>query len=194
MRISKPEIRKDVKLRIQSMHDRAVSDNAICSRILCSSEFKNADYVLGYAAMNDEADISAVLDEAIKQGKKVCMPRINGSHMHFRVLSKASELYPGAFNIMEPSEDAPIFNMQLKQAYRVLVLVPGRAFTISGVRLGRGKGFYDKYFEAFEKDTHIFLMGVAYTCQIYAELPYYKHDVKMNGIASEDQLLYTQEA
>jgi 5-formyltetrahydrofolate cyclo-ligase len=28
----------------------------------------------------------------------------------------------------------------------ILVLVPGRAFTKDGKRLGRGKGFYDNYF------------------------------------------------
>jgi 5-formyltetrahydrofolate cyclo-ligase len=62
-----------------------------------------------------------------------------------------------------------------------LLIVPGLAFTKLGDRLGRGKGYYDRYLENFKGVT----IGVAFNEQILEELPLDSHDRKLNFVVSE---------
>ena len=64
----------------------------------------------------------------------------------------------------------------------ILVLVPGRAFTKDGKRLGRGKGFYDNYFSNIPQIFDIKKSGVCLPCQLLAELPATPDDVMMDNV------------
>jgi 5-formyltetrahydrofolate cyclo-ligase len=68
-----------------------------------------------------------------------------------------------------------------------LVLIPGLAFTRSGKRLGRGKGYYDRFlarcFRKFKK--HPFTLGLAFKQQIVSDIPTTDTDIIL------DQVLYT---
>lgn len=70
-----------------------------------------------------------------------------------------------------------------------LIFVPGLAFDLKGYRLGRGKGYYDKYFTRF-KNKKIIKVGVASGSNILLRLPYEAHDVKMDYLISES-LIYS---
>lgn len=61
-------------------------------------------------------------------------------------------------------------------------LVPGVAFDMSGMRLGRGKGYYDRYFE--NKD--VLKVGIAWSQQIIEHIPFEQHDCQMDFIITEE--------
>ena len=61
-----------------------------------------------------------------------------------------------------------------------LIVVPGVAFTPSGVRLGRGKGFYDRYLT--QPGVRALRFGVCYPHQLVGELPAEPHDVAMDRV------------
>ena len=61
-------------------------------------------------------------------------------------------------------------------------LVPGVGFDLSGARLGRGKGFYDRYFE----NKNVLKIGLAWSEQIVEKLPVEKHDCHMDFIITEE--------
>lgn len=60
-------------------------------------------------------------------------------------------------------------------------LVPGVAFSVSGARLGRGKGFYDRY---FSKNDGL-KIGLAWSEQVLDEIPVEAHDSHMDFIITE---------
>lgn len=65
-----------------------------------------------------------------------------------------------------------------------VLLVPGLGFSLKGERLGRGKGFYDRYLESFKGIK----VGICYECQISTELPTEAHDQKVNFIITEKNI------
>lgn len=62
------------------------------------------------------------------------------------------------------------------------VLVPGLAFDLNGARLGRGKGYYDRYLES----NDAIRIGLAWTEQILENIPMESHDCHMDFIITDD--------
>ena len=62
------------------------------------------------------------------------------------------------------------------------LLIPGVGFDLNGARLGRGKGFYDRYLE----DKNVMKIGLAWTEQIVKKIPVEQHDCHMDFIITED--------
>jgi len=66
-----------------------------------------------------------------------------------------------------------------------LILVPGLSMSSKGERLGRGKGFYDRYLENF----HGLKIGICLEVQIDESLPVEPHDVLLDYIVTEKRLI-----
>ena len=59
------------------------------------------------------------------------------------------------------------------------MLVPGVGFSPSGYRLGRGKGYYDKF---LSKQPELFTVGVCFREQFYLDIPTEPHDIQMRKV------------
>ena len=62
-----------------------------------------------------------------------------------------------------------------------LVIVPGRAFTTAGTRIGRGAGYYDRFLENLSVPT----IALAFSFQIFSELPQAEHDIRISQVITE---------
>ncbi|MBP9682118.1 MAG: 5-formyltetrahydrofolate cyclo-ligase [Bacteriovorax sp.] len=93
-------------------------------------------------------------------------------------LSELVEKKDFGFSILGPKEEA-------QQLVPEMLLIPGLAFSPKGERLGRGKGFYDKYL------THYLgiKIGVGFSLQILESLPTEEHDVKLDYIVTEEKII-----
>jgi 5,10-methenyltetrahydrofolate synthetase len=69
---------------------------------------------------------------------------------------------------------------------KVLILAPCLAVDLSGIRLGRGKGFYDSFFKSYPSATKIV---VCYDFQIFKKLPKDPWDMAANFLVSESKLI-----
>ena len=69
-----------------------------------------------------------------------------------------------------------------------LILMPGLGFTKTGDRLGRGKGYYDKYLDKCKKVTGSFpsTIALAYFQQICDSIPTFETDVPIDKVLYED--------
>lgn len=74
-------------------------------------------------------------------------------------------LRAGAFRIAEPDGDA----MPCEPSEIDLIVVPGTAFTQAGARMGRGRGFYDKYLS--QPGFRGVKVGVCYAHQLVGHCP-----------------------
>lgn len=70
-----------------------------------------------------------------------------------------------------------------------VLIIPGLSFSKTGERLGRGKGFYDRYLDGFSG----LKIGVCYECQLREDIPTEEHDQKLDWVITELNI-YRKEA
>jgi 5-formyltetrahydrofolate cyclo-ligase len=131
--------------------------------------------IAAFAALPGEPMLLELLTDF--PDRRWVLPRIDGETMRFHFADPA-RLSAGSFGIQEPPADAPV----CATGEIDLFLCPGMAFSIQGVRLGRGKGYYDRALaEASPEATKV---GVCFSEQFLAELPSEPHDIPMDFLAT----------
>ena len=137
----------------------------------------NADTLLLYSALQDEVPTQSLLDELVAQGKTVLLPRVvSDTDMELRQYTGLQDLQVGAFGILEPT--GKLFTDYEKIDVAV---VPGMAFDKKGHRLGRGKGYYDRFLRLLPKTYKI---GICFSWQLVDNVPTDEHDILMDHILS----------
>jgi 5-formyltetrahydrofolate cyclo-ligase len=146
----------------------------------------NARAILFYAPLAGELDLTPLLEEARQAGRAVALPRFvsaTGTYQAVEVSDYRRDCAPGKFRIAEPG--AHCAEISLKRLD--LALVPGVGFDVSGRRLGRGQGFYDRLLAGVAGIK----CGVAFDQQVVAQIPADRHDVRMNFILTQTRWLET---
>lgn len=174
---SKKEIRASVRTLLKELlpQERERAAQLISSHILSMSELNSAKVVALFISMPDEPDTSALLS-VLSGICRVVVPRIGGDEMEFFDYN-AEALSAGSYGIREPVGDIPIAPSEID-----FMVVPGVAFTADGCRMGRGKGFYDKYMS--REGFRAYKAGICLAPQIVEELPCEPHDIKMDIVVS----------
>lgn len=132
---------------------------------------------LTYWPLSDEVDIRPLIDQLVAEGKTVVLPKVTGDEtMELRRYTSRDDLQEGAFHILEPVGEPFTDYDQIDVA-----LVPGMAFDAAGHRLGRGKGYYDRFLAAH---PHLYKIGVCFPFQRVAEVPSEAHDIIMDEVIS----------
>lgn len=175
----KKDIRSEVRRRIKllSGSEMAAAAESIFSKIEQLDIFGKADCIALFAAMNDEVPTAVALERWPQLGKRVVVPRVEGDIMRFYDYSP-EQMRTGAFGILEPEGDNECRPEEID-----LIIVPARAFTRAGERLGRGGGFYDKYMSKAEFRAS--KVGIAFECQIFDSLPCDLHDIRVDQVVTE---------
>ncbi|NLW78010.1 MAG: 5-formyltetrahydrofolate cyclo-ligase [Ruminococcaceae bacterium] len=120
----------------------AASDAAIAGLLLGLPEYRAAGTVFCYVSVRDEVDTRAFIEQALADGKRVCVPRCGAnSGMDACAIAGFDELLPGRFGLPEPAGHLAA----LPPDDIDLVVAPCVAAGKDGSRLGRGAGFYDRY-------------------------------------------------
>lgn len=175
----KRKIRKEILLKRGALpiEQRKLADMVIADRIIGHQWFYRADILLGFVNYDSEISTQEILLEALKKGKKLFLPKIEGEDMFFYHISSIDELIEGYKGILEPKGDTERFSYSLYKDSRILILLPGVAFDIYGYRMGYGKGFYDRFLEDKEI-LRTYSIGIGYKCQQVEKLPVDEYDIK----------------
>lgn len=152
-----------------------------------SREYAESEVIFAYMAMNDEIDLSFVIKKALQDKKKVALPRMakESNDMDFYFVDSLDEVFSSdnKFKILEPSCKNQKVEIE-KIPGKSIFLVPGLAFNLEGARLGRGKGFYDKYLRAVPFRNQIFC-GVCTVNVVTKAVPVEENDFRMNYLLTE---------
>ena len=131
--------------------------------------------ILAYWPLMDEVDIRPLIDRLVDEGRTVLLPKVTGDEtMELRRYTSRRDLKEGAFHILEPVGEPFARYDQI-----TLALVPGVAFDAAGHRLGRGRGYYDRFLTGC---SSLYKIGVCFPFQRVAEVPAEAHDVCMDEI------------
>ena len=171
--IDKKELRKEVRAKLHAMTTEAkdVASCAIVSSVREHIVVSGAKVVALFSPLHDEPQIWPLV-EKLAERVVVVLPRIEGDVMNFYCIGK---MEAGAYSIMEPQNTSCVSPGEID-----VMIVPGVAFTLSGKRMGRGKGFYDKYMS--HKDFRALKIGVCYSVQIVDDIPCEEHDIAMDAV------------
>jgi len=155
--------------------ERRAAADRIFDRVESSELFRRAHTVALFSALKDEPATDDVL-RRWASCRRIVLPRVEGEEMDFYDY-RPEELASGSFGILEPQRGIPCDPGEID-----LVIVPGVAFTRSGCRLGRGRGYYDKYLS--RSGFRAAKIGVCYLHQLVGELPVEPHDVRMDEVVA----------
>lgn len=137
-----------------------------------------AKTIMLYYSLPDEVDTHELTGQLVAQGKTVLLPRVTADGtIEVCQYAGADDLRPGPFGIMEPV--GPLFT---RLSDIDAVVVPGMAFDSTGRRLGRGRGYYDRFFSAAPP---LYKIGLCFPFQLVDCVPAEPHDVVMDAVIAQ---------
>ena len=180
---TKKKARRQLRRRLSTLTDREIflESYAACLRLLATDVWREAGTVMLYQAMPRELDVSHVLLESLRLGKRVALPRIDRVEDRIEAVAIACPNHAITLDehgIREPRDGAP-----LDLATLDLVVVPGLGFDRTCRRLGRGRAYYDRFMArgGFRART----CGIAFEQQILAEIPVDSHDLPVEMVITD---------
>ena len=172
--ITKQELRQQIR-RQKKLHagDESV---AIIDKLKKHPSLIRAKSILLYSALPDEVQTQGLMDELVCQGKTILLPKvINDTDMELRHYTNAKDLSHGAYGIKEPSGE-----LFTEYAAIDVAIIPGMAFDREGHRLGRGKGYYDRFLSQLTSKTY--KIGVCFPWQQIDCVPTDANDIAMDDV------------
>lgn len=176
----KKEIRRRMK-NLRTMLSESEKEEAalrVFQTLEKNAAFLMADRILMYHSLPDELTTHRFLQKWGAE-KRFFLPRVNGVNLEILPYNPAT-LAVGAYDIEEPEGDTLVDPASIE-----VIIVPAVAYDRSGMRLGRGKGFYDRLL-AETKATKI---GIGYDFQLYDTLPAEPHDIPMDIVITESEVI-----
>ena len=190
-------LRKIIKVRVSaiSSQERGKREKLLLDNLFSMPEFLAANTVMLFANLPDEIGTFSLIDKCIAMGKKVFLPVIEGDEM--TACEFTGEYRVGRYEIKEPMIKLGVDERRVEKGERRnssviesrdnacivrdfdFILVPGVGFSPSGYRLGRGKGYYDKF---LSKYSNLFTVGVCFREQFYLDIPTEPHDIPMQRV------------
>jgi 5-formyltetrahydrofolate cyclo-ligase len=155
---------------------RRAGSTAIADRVRALPFLAAARAILGYKAIGAEVDLRSLL--AAESDRRV------PSFVPLPGCASERPRWTGA-SVSTISADTGVSAQDL--VFPVVVLVPGVGFDSSGMRLGRGAGFYDRALAELRRHGPVYAVGVAFECQVVDSLPSDPWDQRMDAIVSEQR-------
>ena len=177
--MDKKELRRYIREQKRHFTSQQLGEMSLCimSSLLSHSQIQKADYVLMYHSLPDEVDTHSALDQLLAMDKKVLLPKVvSDTEMTIHEYTGQNSLKPSEpYGILEPTtSELSIINCQLS-----IAIVPGMAFDRQGHRLGRGKGYYDRFLSQI---PNIYKIGVCFPFQMLESIPSESTDVVMDEV------------
>ena len=172
--MDKAVLRQAIRQAKREMTPQRIAEASarLAEKFLQSDLYHQAKTIYGYLPYNQEVRTVPMLEQAIRDGKQVAVPKVYGEEMKFIYMTDLSLVEKGYAGIPEPIADEPVADDP-----GALVLMPGLAFTKSGDRMGYGGGFYDRFLAAEPAHPTV---ALCYDFQIVEAIPTEEHDIPVD--------------
>lgn len=174
--INKQELRRSIRQRKRAMTEEEIvlKSSLLAEKFLASPAYQSAKTIYGYLPYNQEVRTVPMLEQALRDGKRVAVPKCYGDEMKFIFLEDLSRVEKGYAGIPEPILDEPVADDTT-----ALVLMPGLAFDPQGHRIGYGGGFYDKF---LSREPNHPTLALCYDFQMLPSLETQEHDIPVDYV------------
>ena len=174
--MDKQQLRRQIRDQKRAMTEADIlrRSEALGKRFRQLDLYQNAQTIYGYLPYNQEVRTVPMLEQALRDGKKVAVPKVYGDTMRFIYLTDLTAVAKGYAGIPEPMADEPVARDET-----ALVLMPGLAFDPQGHRMGYGGGFYDKFLA--QEPNHP-TVALCYDFQMLPHLETESHDIPVDRV------------
>lgn len=140
--MTKTQLRDWIRIQKRAMSPEEINEKsaALTAQLLRTDYYRNAATIYGYMNYNQEVRTRELLEQALRDGKRVALAKCYGSEMRFIETPDLDQVVKSSCGIPEPIADGPVADDPT-----ALVLMPGLAFDPDGHRIGYGRGYYDKF-------------------------------------------------
>ena len=173
--MNKKELRAQVRQQKRAMTESQIEEKsrALAEQFFRTEAYCSASSIYGYLPYNQEVRTVPILEQALRDGKRVAVPKCYGDEMRFIWMEDLSRVEKGYAGIPEPIDDGPVADDET-----ALVLMPGMAFDPQGHRIGYGGGFYDKF---LAREAHPTL-ALCYDFQVFEKLETEEFDIPVDWV------------
>lgn len=175
----KAELRKKILHEMKAIprQQKQAIDQALTELLLQHPFYQEAKIIATYLSFPHEFQTQGLIEQALKDGKKVLIPKTYPKGRMDFVVYNPQQLVKTSFGLLEPQGD-----LEVVDASQIdLIHVPGLAFTTEGYRIGYGGGYYDRYLEYFSGHT----LSTVYHYQVQDFIPE-KHDIPVQEVLIDE--------
>lgn len=145
--------------------------------------YQQTEWIYIFLSFRSELNTLVMIEEMMKDGKKIACPRVEGKDMNFYHIRSLQDCLAGSWGILEPKEDCELVTQP------GCMLLPGLGFDLTGGRIGYGGGFYDRY---LEKRNDLIKIGLAYEEQLVEGLEMEEHDIRIDYLLTPIKMRYIE--
>lgn len=189
--MNKAELRQKLQKHLFAIPPDTIEEKSreACRNLLSTPEFQNASTIMMYLSLSHETDTSEAILSAWQLGKTVAVPKISWEQRHMipvAIHSLETGFSTGALGLRNPTAGVPVPFEEID-----LVVTPGLGFDKKGNRLGRGGSYYDRFFANPELKAQ--KCGLAFDEQIVEQIPVNDHDIPVDLVVTDKEILYISE-
>lgn len=165
--------------------DLALRSSRAAGLLFAQPEYHRCETLMVYLSLPREVDTTPIVVKAWQDGKRVVAPQVlweSKQMIPIEIRSLDDDVASSAMGIREPirGEPAPISDIDL-------VVVPGLGFDPSGTRLGRGRGFYDRFLS--RREFRGIPCGLALEEQIVTAIAADPNDIRMKMLVTDQRVV-----
>lgn len=186
MELNKQEEKKLLRKEIKSIKSNYSENEFLLKSEIIFNSFENLifstkySHIMAYWSLADEVYTHQWIEQHYKQ-KNIFLPVIQDDEIKVKAFSGVENMQTvPPFGIKEP------IGKEIKDLDQIeIILVPGMAFDRMGYRMGRGKGYYDR----FLPKTSAIRIGICFDFQLFNQIPINEYDAKMDYIITEKEII-----
>ncbi len=184
--LSKKDLRTRLKASLAALSADEVHQRSrqACNLLVAQPEFERSETVMVFLSLPTEINTTLLVLRAWQKGKRVLAPRVSWEQrrmMPVEIRSLAEDLEDTQWNLRQPLQGDPVPISMID-----LVVVPGLGFDGAGNRLGRGRGFYDRFLAHAEFTGST--CAVAFEEQVVEAIPADPHDIRVDMLITDQQV------
>lgn len=176
------QLRADLDaLSVDEAHARSVE---ACDRLVATDEFTRAEVIMVFLSLPREINTTSLVLRSWQECKRVVAPRVSWEQrrmMPVEIRSLTEDVERTRWNLPQPAAGDPVPLEMID-----LVVVPGLGFDHTGSRLGRGRGFYDRFLGSAQ--FHGVACALAFEMQVVHEIPVDEHDMSVDMLVTDERV------
>lgn len=184
--MNKKQMRQMLRERVAAIGpEEAHARSVTAGGLLCAQrEYQSADVIMIFLSTAHEVETGQVALQAWADLKRVLAPRVSWEQrrmLPIEIKSLTTDVRAGLMGLREPIEGMPIPVADID-----MVIVPGLGFDAQGNRLGRGRGFYDRFLA--HRDFRGVACALAFEEQFVDLVPHDDTDVRVHMLVTDRQV------
>ena len=186
--MDKAELRSKLRNNLLAIQpeQRGQKSRLACKRLVATPQFQTASTVMLFLSLPHEVDTSEAILAAWQADKIVAVPKVSREQRHMiavQITSLDKDISTGACGLRNPTAGAPVPLGEID-----LVVTPGLGFDRKGNRLGRGGGYYDRFFA--HEQVKACKCGFAFAEQLIDSVPVTDSDQPIDMLVTDTEIMH----